>query len=310
MRNHQEKTMNQLNQLLRQTLAVGILTLTSSMVMASGTSTILDAIETEKNTMNQVVDRYQQIGHDFERGNQMEQALIQRLELDPNADILLAGQQMIEKKLSGISAAISEVDNLFDSSERMSVLLGQLMRETQGQSLDLTAGEKRANYEAAAQQASGSFQTIQYLLSALPNTHDYQRSEMQNSLDVANGALQKFHGGDENVNLGEALLGLQKVFGSLSTKLLAERQNLKDLSNYYLQLNYTLTAVETEDKLTTLIAGLQKVMNGVGSYSQREGAMHFRGLLLRNRSRNSLTSSGSDYSSAQVIADRIDAGNF
>lgn len=302
--------MKQIKRFFCQILTAGTLAVTSALALASGTSTILDAIETEKNTMNRVVDRYQQIGHDFERGNQMEQALIKRLEIDPTADVMLEGQQMIEKKLSGISAAIGEVDNLFDSSERMSVLIGQLMRETQGQSHKLTAGEKRANYEAAAHQASGSFQTIRYLLSALPDMNDYQRTEMQNSLDVADGKLQQFSAGDEDVNLEEALLGLQKVFGSLSTKLLAERQNLKDLSNYYLQLNYTLTAVETEDKLTTLIAGLQKVMNGVGSYSQREGAMHFRSLLLKNRSRHSLSSSGADYSSAQAIADRIDAGKF
>lgn len=285
--------------------------LTSPAGLAKGTSVIIDAIEAETNTMTRAVDQYQEIQHDFAEGARLEEELINTMLASPNdKNITLKGKQMIQKKLSGINAAIAQVDDLFASSERMEVLIGELINETENQNQHLPRKEKREQYHAAANQASGTYQTINYLMQNLPNLNAWERNELANGMEVAKSQINRFHSTNDDIDLTSALRGLKRVFGSLSTKLLVDRDNLVGLSKEYITLDYTFVASDTEAKISQLVNVVQSLSGRMGIHSQQDNAIKLRNMLLQRRAGNALAIPGSDNSRYDDIAAKIDAGEL
>ncbi|MGL1956435.1 MAG: hypothetical protein OCD00_03845 [Colwellia sp.] len=270
------------------------------------TSTIIDAIEVEKMTMTSAVNVYKEIQVDFESANKLEEQLNNMLrEKAPFDEVALLGKQMISKKLSGISGAVTELDKLLNSTQNISELLDELIQESKEGSNDgRTSKEKRS---ATAHQLNGVYKSLKYLIE---NTKDeFDKRELMHSLEVAKTKLLDVKFSSHNLDYASGIKGVRKVFSSLATKLILEKDKLVGTTRDLEELDWILTAGETEYKLGMITTSIEGVLGSVGSYADRKKTRTLSLKLLNRPKKSHIFYNHDDVSFDQLSAD-IDAGKF
>lgn len=259
--------------------------------------------------MTTAVGVYKEIQLDFEAANTLQQELTVLMRNNaPAAEIALKGNQMIQKKLSGITVAISQVDTLVDSIQKVKGLLDELISQTaSSQSKLQNTRQSKATRRSAAKQLNNTYVTLKYLID---NTKDeYGKKELQSALQIAKSNLADIKYGHSALDHLYGLKGIKTVFGSLASKLMLEKSKLVAATRDLEQLKYTLIAVETEEKLAFTSESLAGVLGKIGSYSDRQNTRTLS-LKLLNRQKNTQVIQRDDDQFYDQISAAIDADDY